>query len=70
VEYWPTVAQASEALTIVVGYDGLDAAPRGLSRVGRLPAGATTLVVVAVTPARIGRAARDPGRQCDVAVVA
>lgn len=45
-----TVAQAPEALTIVVGYDGSDAARRGLSRVGRLVPGATKIVVVAVAP--------------------
>lgn len=44
------MAQAPEALTIVVGYDGSDAARRGLSRVRRLVPGATKLVVVAVTP--------------------
>lgn len=45
------VTQSSEAITIVIGYDGSDAARRGLSRVGGLVAGATKLVVVAVTPA-------------------
>jgi nucleotide-binding universal stress UspA family protein len=44
------VAQASEALTIVIGYDGSDAARRGLFRVGHLVAAATKLVVVTVTP--------------------
>lgn len=44
------MAQAPEALTIVIGYDGSDAARRGLSRLERLVGSAGKLVVVAVTP--------------------
>lgn len=44
------MSQAPAALTIVIGYDGSDAARRGLSRAERLVAEATKLVVVAVTP--------------------
>lgn len=44
------MSQAPDAFTIVIGYDGSDAARRGLSRVGRLVPAATKIVVVAVTP--------------------
>lgn len=44
------MSQAPESLTIVIGYDGSDAARRGLSRVGRLRPAVTRLVLVAVTP--------------------
>lgn len=54
------MAHTPEARTIVIGYDGSDTARRGLSRVGGLVAGATRLVVVAVTP-EAGSSATIPG---------
>lgn len=42
--------RVGDAVTIVVGYDGSDAARRGLGRIGRWPLGASRLVIVAVTP--------------------
>lgn len=54
-----TVAQAPEALTIVIGYDGSDTARRALSHVGRLLPTATRVVVVAVTP-QLGSPATSP----------
>lgn len=42
--------RVNQALTIVIGYDGSDAAQRALARVRGLGAPATTLLVVAVAP--------------------
>lgn len=44
------MAREGEALTIVVGYDGSDAARRGLAHVGALAAPPRRVVVVAVVP--------------------
>jgi nucleotide-binding universal stress UspA family protein len=44
------MAREGQALTIVVGFDGSDAARRGLAYVGQLAAGVRKVVVVAVTP--------------------
>lgn len=44
------MAGAREALTFVVGFDGSDAARRGLAYVGELAAEARNVVVVTVTP--------------------
>ena len=44
------MAAAREALTFVVGFDGSDAARRGLAYVGELAAEARNVVVVTVTP--------------------
>ena len=44
------MSDASQAFTIVIGYDGSDAAARALVRVGRLVVDASRILVVAVTP--------------------
>ncbi|MBV9681835.1 MAG: universal stress protein [Solirubrobacterales bacterium] len=44
------MAESTETHTIVLGYDGSDAARRGLSRVRGLVADAASVVVVSVTP--------------------
>jgi nucleotide-binding universal stress UspA family protein len=44
------MADPPETLTIVVGYDGSDAARRGLARVGQLVGGHLSVVIVAVAP--------------------
>lgn len=45
------MARSGEALTIVLGYDGSDAARRGISRIGQLTAETKKVVIVAVAPA-------------------
>jgi nucleotide-binding universal stress UspA family protein len=44
------MSEANHALTIVVGYDGSDAARRGLARVRGLGESASKVLVVAVAP--------------------
>jgi nucleotide-binding universal stress UspA family protein len=44
------MADAGEAFTIVLGFDGSDAARRGVADVGRFATSTKTVVVVAVTP--------------------
>jgi nucleotide-binding universal stress UspA family protein len=45
-----TVRESPDTLRIVVGYDGSDAARRGLAKVGQLAARQLTVLVVAVEP--------------------
>jgi nucleotide-binding universal stress UspA family protein len=44
------MSEVRDATTIVLGYDGSDAARRGLARVGRLALDSVTVVVVSVAP--------------------
>jgi nucleotide-binding universal stress UspA family protein len=44
------MARPGEAFTIVIGFDGSDAARRGVAHVGRLATSPKTVVVVAVEP--------------------
>jgi nucleotide-binding universal stress UspA family protein len=48
------MAREDEALTIVIGYDGSDAAHRAVARIGQLAAPPAKVVVVAVVP-EVGR---------------